>query len=814
MAGPLAKLYATLGLDARDFQRGLSGAKTNIAGFSATASDRMRVAGAVIGGGLALAARGALEMEERAASFQAQTGASAEEAKHFAESLNAMSGRSLVAMDDIAESMTVIRTDLGLTGAAADIAAGQFERYERATAQGSSAVLAFDDILDAWNLEASSSGAIMDVLVKSHQLYGGSIADSQKLLADLAPALQAANMSWEEGQGLLNLFARAGVSGEAATTAFNRALTKVESPDELRRLLEDISATEDPFERAQKAAELFGARAGTKLAQALSDADGELDRFVVSVGDAAGATEAAAGALDSTITSKFKLALNQAQSMLRGFGMSVGPILTGAFSALSLGQALGMGKIFGPLGSKAAAAFTLAFRGIDMLLGGVFSGLAGKMSTWGASMAASFAGAAGAGGFIGALGAAVAAMAPLAIPAIIAVAGKPIVDQAVNSLPLEQSAKDILTKNPVEVERRSNFRWPWEAGGLFHQGEISYREGLADLITRGTEWAARDAGAGVAAAGGTIAQALYDPLSSISVDAFDRIPNAAADAMKETGLVIKTGFGNIKQALKDVPDLLSRATRVDNMEKRQKAVWRNLHKAVKADDPVNIEYWAGAAVTAQRRLDNMRGKSKTSSADIRKKFKSMGIDIEGTWLDTENSARRHSQGAKDAATTAAQDIASQVTGTLGGIDLFGAGLTVITTWVAGLSAGKSAVQGVANALAAAFAPPIEGHSPPKEGPLKDIDKWGKPLVASWLGGIESQVGRVGAAGSRLAGALSPRPGMGNLAYAVAGGSSGVHNHYHIGTLIADDGGIDQLDRRLGRRRRLRERGSGRYNDPG
>src|SRR6185503_1252437 len=130
------------------------------------------------------------------------------------------------------------------------------------------------DVLDAWGLTAEHSAGIMDMLIESHQRYGGSITDNQRLLAGLAPTLQAANLDLEDANGLLNLFARAGVGAEAAQTAFTRALGQVGSPDELQSLLADISAIEDPFLRAQQAADLFGARAGTKLAQALSDAEG------------------------------------------------------------------------------------------------------------------------------------------------------------------------------------------------------------------------------------------------------------------------------------------------------------------------------------------------------------------------------------------------------------------------------------------------------------------------------------------------------------------------------------------------------------
>lgn len=74
---------------------------------------------------------------------------------------------------------------------------------------------------------------------------------------------------------------------------------------------------------------------------------------------------------------------------------------------------------------------------------------------------------------------------------------------------------------------------------------------------------------------------------------------------------------------------------------------------------------------------------------------------------------------------------------------------------------------------------------------------------------------------RMADAITPRPQL-RAAYAggpgvgrwLGGPSRVVENHYHIGTLIANDKGIDELDDRIERRRRHRRRGAGRHtNEP-
>jgi hypothetical protein len=285
------------------------------------------------------------QLEQATANFRRETGATAEEAREATKAINAMAGDNLQPIAEIGDALAKVHTDLGLTGDAAAAAAQDFLDFGRATGQDAgAAVLAFDDILDAWGLEASEATKIMDALVLSHQKYGGSIQDNQALLNQLAPALKAANMSWEDGLGILNLFARAGVGAEAAATGLNRALSKVSSPEELQQLLSDISATEDDFTRAQKAAELFGNRAGPKLANALADANGDLTQFKVNMDDAEGATDRAADA-SMTMADQVKLAFrgvvsdaaalfgpdSEILTAIGSLGLLLAPALKGAF---------------------------------------------------------------------------------------------------------------------------------------------------------------------------------------------------------------------------------------------------------------------------------------------------------------------------------------------------------------------------------------------------------------------------------------------------------------------------------------------------
>jgi len=297
---------------------------------------------AALAGAAAIATVGLRELDEVTSEFRRETGATAEEAERAGKAINAMAGRNLQGMKEIGRTLSKVRTDMGLTGEAAEKTTEQFLKFAEATGQDAAdAVVAFDDILDNWGLTAEDAGAIMDKLIVSHQKYGGEIIKNQETLAKLAPALRAANFEIDDGIALLGLFGSKGLDADQATAAFAKALTKVKSPQQLQAMIIDIANTENSFERARKAADLFGARAGAKLANALEGAN--LDDYKIGMEEAAGATEEAAEA-SLSFSDKVKLAMKAAGSAIIGLGQSVGPAITALAALASLGAALGIDK--------------------------------------------------------------------------------------------------------------------------------------------------------------------------------------------------------------------------------------------------------------------------------------------------------------------------------------------------------------------------------------------------------------------------------------------------------------------------------------
>jgi hypothetical protein len=283
------------------------------------------------------------------------------------------------------------------------------------------------------------------------------------------------------------------------------------------------------------------------------------------------------------------------------------------------------------------------------------------------------------------------------------------------------------------------------------------------------------------------------------------IKGAFKAATREVG----RGFGSVRDALANPPKLVSRSKRIEGVTANLRKVMANLRKAVQAEDPVNIRYWDAARAKLATRLDQLKGKQDTTWAEIKQTYKRAGINIDGTWQKIKTTTDQKSSQAQDAAVTAAQGTKTGIDA----VDLTSSGTAMMDELASGIRAGIPNVAAASNEAANAAAGPLRAYSPPKMGPLKDIDKWGKPLVDAWIGPMERQTGRVAQVGARLAGALSPRASLGGGAALAGAGGWGGGVTIQAGVLVADDRGIDALDRKMRKRSRIRSRGSTRYNDP-
>ena len=114
---------------------------------------------------------------------------------------------------------------------------------------------------------------------------------------------------------------------------------------------------------------------------------------------------------------------------------------------------------------------------------------------------------------------------------------------------------------------------------------------------------------------------------------------------------------------------------------------------------------------------------------------------------------------------------------------------------------KNALNGIANAFkdtinnAKRF---IQGNSPPKEGPLREIDKWGFNIGEAWVSGFSGSIGKLGSLVNQSLSPLQDVMGYGSVNMAGVDSNGGNTQNISInGVSIRDKSDIDALIRQLG-----------------
>jgi hypothetical protein len=361
--GGLLKLldaYVAVGGDLSGFDRAVdeSEAKARKAGDRLEqAFSPRKLLGALATGaaaGFGIMAKGGADLNQTLTEIQARSGAVGAQWDAMSEAIQRQNRRTTLSLQEIGDGVAAIKTDLGAAADEVGLASDRLTDFAAVARESFlAAVTGADDLRDAYSLTLLETFAVLDALVVSQQTFGGTLVENRAALVALAPAIRGANLGWQDALELINLFNASGVEASTIPVALQRALSQVHSPAELRRLIADIEATEDPFLRAQKAADLFGSRAGAKMANALAPGKGALEDYGVSADQAAGAVDKAARKIDSSWNRTIALAIENLTGLAAQAGNATGPILS---IAGSIGSAIsGISLLIPGLGPRIAA---------------------------------------------------------------------------------------------------------------------------------------------------------------------------------------------------------------------------------------------------------------------------------------------------------------------------------------------------------------------------------------------------------------------------------------------------------------------------
>ncbi|PNT94145.1 phage tail tape measure protein [Clostridium thermosuccinogenes] len=279
--------------------------------------------------GMAVAgAKSAIELQDHMQKFQSATGMTSQEVDKVKKTVQELYKVNEDSYEDIAATVTALRNNMGMTAQEIEKYAQNYLNYAKVTGQANEeAVGAIDDLGDAWGLTADESISAMDKLLVLNQQFGMSVTDAQASLTKMAPAAKAVGLSMDEASAYLAMFAQTGIDAQTASTAFTKALQTVKSPEELKKLISDIQNTDDSFQRAQLASELFGVRAGPQMAQALAESDVSIDNFIESMNNTAGAVTNASEEYDKSLKVQLELMKKQFSGLFEELAERLMPII-------------------------------------------------------------------------------------------------------------------------------------------------------------------------------------------------------------------------------------------------------------------------------------------------------------------------------------------------------------------------------------------------------------------------------------------------------------------------------------------------------
>jgi len=331
-----------------------------------------------------------------------------------------------------------------------------------------------------------------------------------------------------------------------------------------------------------------------------------------------------------------------------------------------------------------------------------------------------------------------------------------------------------------------------------------------------------------------------------------RWANGVSDGILGTLNRVSEASSAIGDAMAEGPKIVPFKKRMQQFHKATVHVLKMMHRAVEKNDPAAAAYYAKQYANIRAAQSDFAGSTETVWADVATviddaatgaggKIGQMSRTITNKALRAQLAVQRSAKRAGEAwptelaisagaTKTAGGAIVTAVTSTVGTLpakaDAWGdhAGDNFNSQLLGSVPQTENAARSIANAVSRFIA----FSSPPREGPLHDIRSWGPHMVMQWAKGAERGLPTAEKMGLRLAGAMSfggPRmagAGVGWQSVSSRGagddlgrsrGARGDRVHIHVGTLIANDQGIDELERRMAKRMRLRGRAGNRYNDP-
>lgn len=236
-------------------------------------------------------------------------------------------------MEEASKAIADYNTRLGLTGP-------QLQNISKQALQVSSML---DENLDAvikssseafqqWNIDAEQMGGAMDYVFKVSQSTGKGFSDIMATVQQFGPELQSLGYSFEEAAALIGQLDKAGVETQDVMTAMKKATVNfakegVTAADGIKVYYNEIQKAQSATEAATIASEIFGTKAGPKMAELIRSGALSVSDLTAQLTEN---SETIAGAAEETYDFAERL-----QIMKQGLEVALKPIANTVFDGLN-----------------------------------------------------------------------------------------------------------------------------------------------------------------------------------------------------------------------------------------------------------------------------------------------------------------------------------------------------------------------------------------------------------------------------------------------------------------------------------------------
>lgn len=258
----------------------------------------------IVGIGIA-AFKAADDFDAAVAQIRGSTGATGVELAGLTDVFKTVNREVPQAMGVVAETVGDLARRTGLTGDALAVMSKQLLDLSDITGSNVNVLIATTTRLFAdWAVSTKKQSDTLDVLFRISQATGSSVDDLAGGLVRFGAPLRQLGFSMTEGALLLGKFEKEGVNTKLVLGSMRVALGKMakagEEPiDTFRRTVDAIKNTGSVAKANKLALELFGARAGPDMAEAIRQGRFELDKLAEQVATSTETIESADNATDT-----------------------------------------------------------------------------------------------------------------------------------------------------------------------------------------------------------------------------------------------------------------------------------------------------------------------------------------------------------------------------------------------------------------------------------------------------------------------------------------------------------------------------------